>query len=424
MHYGDHKRSNQDDIFAKWQNSGKSIDEIASLTGHDRYDVVEYFRSLGLGTRRNEGFIRHLKNNGAHKSIIREVKLALTSIDVGFKDKTSSDLFEVDVNLNELPSQNERRNKGKIEQRLIERHAMLAIQEAQPHEKTTPTAKSDSQDDLISKILEGESSEFKAELTPDDASLLLELNDKNRMARPRISQTYADDMINGRWIYAGDPIRFDTAGTLIDGQHRLSALASLKDSHSDISFTFMIITGLDPKSQSVMDQGTKRTTADNLGIQGIRFPKDVASAARSFIQWTSGTLFTTKMNIGNVEVQEWVEANPEFIETTCRAIKYRKDIDLPASLYIGLYAAFYEIDQHDADKFLEMWATGINLYAGHPVLALRDKLARNRRERLSVTPRENLAMRYSLERIPKKNLTRFSRPKAGFWTKEDFPTPE
>ena len=82
----------------------------------------------------------------------------------------------------------------------------------------------------------------------------LERNVKNRAPRQRAVASYRNDMAAGRWMMAGDPIRFNIDGDLVDGQHRLLALADLPD----VTLPFTVVRGLPREAQSYMDQGIKR----------------------------------------------------------------------------------------------------------------------------------------------------------------------
>ncbi|NUN01320.1 MAG: hypothetical protein HUU41_09415 [Bryobacteraceae bacterium] len=61
-------------------------------------------------------------------------------------------------------------------------------------------------------------------ITPELARQWLERNVRNRPISENTVIAYGLDMLEGRWQYDGAPIRFDTDGNLIDGQHRLSRL--------------------------------------------------------------------------------------------------------------------------------------------------------------------------------------------------------
>ena len=60
-------------------------------------------------------------------------------------------------------------------------------------------------------------------VTPHLASKWLQKNSCNRPLSQNTVYRYADAILSGEWKLNGDTIRFDSNGTLIDGQHRLHA---------------------------------------------------------------------------------------------------------------------------------------------------------------------------------------------------------
>lgn len=283
---------------------------------------------------------------------------------------------------------------------------------------------------LAERVKSGTPEVFEEVLTPSDAESLLALNTSNRNARTHIAAQYAHDMISDRWRYAAEPLKFDAGGVLLDGQHRLMGLASLKETHPDTVIKFLIVTGLDAKSQTVMDQGSRRTAGDNLGIAGIKNGHNIAAAARVFILWTEGRLFQTNGLAGsgkasNTEAQAWVEDNPDIVEDMQSSFRYTKSIDAPITVVAAAYARFKAIDSDAADEFLEMLGTGANLYSGHPVLALRERLARIRRDKTKTTSRDYLAFLITAWNAYRTSQTvyKVQRPRGGVWNKANFPLP-
>lgn len=287
----------------------------------------------------------------------------------------------------------------------------------------TPTA-------LVDRIRAGAPEAFEEILAPADALALLELNTSNRSLRSHISVQYADDMISDRWRYAAEPLKFDTEGVLLDGQHRLMGLASLAESHPDTVIKFLIVTGLDGYAQTVMDQGSRRTAGDNLGIAGIKNGHNVGASARVYILWSQNRLFQTNGLAGsgkasNTEAQVWVEENPDIVEDIQFALRYAKSIDAPISVVAAAFARFKEIDAQAANDFLVMLGTGANLYEGHPVLTLRERLARIRRDRTKTSSRDHLAfliMAWNAYRAGNK-MYKFQRPRGAVWNKTNYPQP-
>lgn len=101
-------------------------------------------------------------------------------------------------------------------------------------------------------------------ITPAMAREWLEQNEVNRNLRKRLVEAYRRDMEAGRWEMTGEPIQISRTGRLLNGQHRLSALAGAK---GVTSITMVVTRGIDDHAQTMMDQGTARTVRDALHIE-------------------------------------------------------------------------------------------------------------------------------------------------------------
>lgn len=86
----------------------------------------------------------------------------------------------------------------------------------------------------------------------------------NRSVRKGVVASYASDMAGGKWNERiGDPIRFSDTGILIDGQHRLKAIAE-----SGKTVVVSIMTGLSESDYKDVDNGSARTVTDVADIPG------------------------------------------------------------------------------------------------------------------------------------------------------------
>lgn len=100
-------------------------------------------------------------------------------------------------------------------------------------------------------------------ITPAEAEKMLERNEVNRNMRRKLVAAYRADMENGRWQFTAEPIQFSRTGRLLNGQHRLAALAG---STGVKYLDFVVASGLTDASQTLMDQGTGRTITDALSL--------------------------------------------------------------------------------------------------------------------------------------------------------------
>ena len=97
-------------------------------------------------------------------------------------------------------------------------------------------------------------------ITPAMASNMLEtINVKNRKIRPAVVGRYAEMMQKGHWKLSPEAIVIANTGRLLNGQHRLSAVAK-----SGVAVRFLVIRGPNEDVFKVLDRGSVRSTSDAL----------------------------------------------------------------------------------------------------------------------------------------------------------------
>ncbi|WP_172121452.1 hypothetical protein [Actinomyces faecalis] len=109
----------------------------------------------------------------------------------------------------------------------------------------------------------------------DTAAEWLTHNTHNRTISEATVRQYASDMTGGRWDFNGQPIIFAADGTLLDGQHRLTAQV-----RAGVPCTWLVVTGLPTDAQKVIDVGRVRTVANHFQIEGRPQAVYVAALAR------------------------------------------------------------------------------------------------------------------------------------------------
>jgi hypothetical protein len=104
------------------------------------------------------------------------------------------------------------------------------------------------------------------EVTPEMAGQWLEDNHVNRKIRASLVSAYRRDMEAGRWEMTAEPIQISRTGALLNGQHRLTALAGADPKKVD-HVEMVVAQGLDDHVQTMMDQGKARSVVDALHIE-------------------------------------------------------------------------------------------------------------------------------------------------------------
>ena len=94
-------------------------------------------------------------------------------------------------------------------------------------------------------------------ITPKMARDFLSNNVGNRDLRKSVVKDFSEALKRGEWRISHQGVAFSTSGRLLDGQHRLSAIAE-----TGISAPMVIARGVPEEAFCVMDIGVKRTLYD------------------------------------------------------------------------------------------------------------------------------------------------------------------
>ena len=120
-------------------------------------------------------------------------------------------------------------------------------------------------------------------ITPEIAENYFKSNGLNRPIADTTVDSYARDILTGRWNLNGESIKFSRAGRLLDGQHRLLAIIKAQR-----PVEMMVTYGLKESVMPTLDSGKARSIGDRLKIeQGQRLsslhvpPLVVAALCRS-----------------------------------------------------------------------------------------------------------------------------------------------
>lgn len=153
--------------------------------------------------------------------------------------------------------------------------------------------------------------------TPEDAQALLDQTDatKNRRTRPTAVDSYKRDMEEGRWGFCDTPIVITPEGDIIQGKHRMTALAQ---ADCPQGVRFFVIRGVPADKIHTFDTGAKRTPGDQLKLQGVNDYSRAASVASILYRWErSDTKFRrweSAQRPSTAEIVETYHANAEAIQ--------------------------------------------------------------------------------------------------------------
>jgi hypothetical protein len=233
----------------------------------------------------------------------------------------------------------------------------------------------------------------KAELidvTPQMAARwLAETNTHNRTLRGPAVAAYARDMTEGRWHTSGEAIKFAVDGTLLDGQHRLAAIA-----RAGVAIATFVVFGLRREAQDVMDSGRKRSAGDALQLAGMRNVGRLSAAARLALCRRDG-LPLSSTGYTNAEVQGFIRANPDLVEAVELMGNTVRNLLLTPRAGDYCFWLLYRVDPDAAYAFFTSLQSLAGLADGNPILVLHRRLSGNygASRRISIEEQLSLVVR-------------------------------
>jgi hypothetical protein len=253
-------------------------------------------------------------------------------------------------------------------------------------------------------------------VTPELAKQWLEANTNNRPLSETLVITYMIDMLEGRWRYNGDAIRFDHTGRLIDGQHRLHACVE-----AGVPFETDVVTGLDPETIRTIDIGRVRTAGHIAHLEGVKNAELACAIARLAVlhrKYGIEHMNNPRRNPTKTEVVEAVQTLDGIEAAVARAKKLGRRIAPPSVLGFCFWA-FAQQDRKLAERFLDELEHGLNLSQDNPVYHLRERLLSNRQSKAKL-PQLNLVALFFKAWL----AYREGRPMQRLFWKNDGPAPE
>ena len=215
------------------------------------------------------------------------------------------------------------------------------------------------------------------DVTPEMADQWLGHNIRNRIISEKAKDGMVRDMLSGNWTSNGEPlVRLSKTNVILDGQHRLKAICesgvTLRDQ--------IVIEDLDDDVQSTIDIGRKRTTADALVLSGEAYATVLAAVNRKAWQWDQGNLKFTSTTMPTTQEQlEYLEKNPSLRRSAEIAKRSSNHFRLIRPAVAGVaHHLFLRISPDHTALFFAKLETGAGLDEGDPILALRDRLTRDK----------------------------------------------
>ena len=215
------------------------------------------------------------------------------------------------------------------------------------------------------------------EIHPADCeNILKNRNNRNRPLRRHTVARFVEDMRNERFrTSTHQALSFDTNGNLLDGQHRLSAIAQLKK-----TFVLRVWFNRDPEDFAVIDTGVARLASDNLHHFGVPRSKIVAPGIKNILLFKQhpNRTWTNMAMPSNVAIAEFYSDNQSVIDKISSivqeaATRHRllNRTGLLVTCFLALETGYTEME---VSGFCRDLSIGAGLAEDSPVLAYRSYL--------------------------------------------------
>lgn len=216
------------------------------------------------------------------------------------------------------------------------------------------------------------------EMTPEMARGILEGNRRNRGLRADYVTKLAGAMRRGEWRINGEPIQVAEDGTLLNGQHRLSAVVE-----SGVTVPMVVVRNLRLDTQMTMDTGTRRHLSDVLAFHGEIETTNLGAMLGMLHRYRNGDRLDNSVRTmpTPTEALALLEREPGIKEGIPLGRKVFKKTRLRVSIAALFLYLFEEADPGEGRRFFDALCEADTEPPGSPIRALRLFLDRAQKER-------------------------------------------
>ena len=212
---------------------------------------------------------------------------------------------------------------------------------------------------------------YVKKVTPVLAADWLKKNTRNRPISKRTVDRYVDELVRGEWKLNGESVKFCDKGSLLDGQHRLSAIVT-----SGVSAEMVIVEGLDASVFDTLDQNLSRTAAHTCAVVGIPNHQRVVSALCVILAYERGVKRQVRLQIAPNRVLAALEDYEDLPQAIEEVLTPKMRL-VPQSLFDGYYYLFRKSDAELAKDYVSAFRDGHGVDSLACWLQLRERLIRN-----------------------------------------------
>lgn len=205
-------------------------------------------------------------------------------------------------------------------------------------------------------------------VSPTIAAQMLGTSAGNRHLRKTAVNRYAREMIAGRWMLNGEAVKFDVAGHLIDGHHRLNAIIAAK-----VSVQVLVIRNVQEGAMVTLDTGVGRSFFDATVVAGRLWDRGVGPISRWWYLYEQGGLARRIPPASMQELTLVAETHPSILESAALMRKFKRVTRHCVPSVQGFVHAYTseKYDREMADVFMKDLDDGASLDETHPIFLLR-----------------------------------------------------
>ncbi len=211
---------------------------------------------------------------------------------------------------------------------------------------------------------------MRVTLTPQKAKELLKLNTKNRPMSLSTVKRYVREIAIGNWVYNGESIKISKSNVIIDGQHRLAAVVE-----ANLTIETELIFGLNGDIFCTIDQGKKRSNADNFALQGVKNYMQIAAVVNPLWCLNNKRAGSLKSSVlSKQEAYEFYLKNNQIMKHNCIGRRYFK---VPPKYTNACCSYLFQFnDRSIVEKFFDQLYSGKITEGFDQVFVLREWLIR------------------------------------------------
>jgi len=216
------------------------------------------------------------------------------------------------------------------------------------------------------------------EITPQKAQEYLAMNKNNRHLMPKVVDSYAKDLKEGKWIIGTSTICFDINGNLIDGQHRLSAIIK-----AGIPVRMEVKRNLSEDAFKAMDIGKVRLAKDMFSIAGVSNYQNLSSVIKLALQFEQESFSRKNYRMSNPELWDIYSIMPDkYDEATKIGYAYYSQFrEIGVSFWGAMYLHLTLTKKHSPEKVIRFFdELSDKISTDNDTLRLFRKKLRNMRE--------------------------------------------